>query len=238
MLTFLVKNYNIKKGGKVLTNHAPFCFFLQLIRYTVQLRGSLRRAGRAQVLVGALAGGATKNVAPAPTRPSAQTRPPWRTTMRWTLARPMPVPSEFLGAVQALEHAEEAIGELRVEAGAVVPARAPARGSRPSAGGRFSGCRSRRCPGPGRVNLTALPTRLANTWRSSVGRPRWWAADRSTRSIGDLRRAGGICSSRTAEAISAKVWPVSAVRRGQAEKHRRLSIKRPRRSDSLRTSSR
>jgi hypothetical protein len=31
-------------------------------------------------------------VAPRPTAPSAQVRPPWRSTMRWTLARPMPVP--------------------------------------------------------------------------------------------------------------------------------------------------
>jgi maltooligosyltrehalose trehalohydrolase len=34
-----------------------------------------------------------KNVAPAPGRPSAQMRPPWRTTTRCAVARPMPVPS-------------------------------------------------------------------------------------------------------------------------------------------------
>src|SRR6266545_5761748 len=34
-----------------------------------------------------------KNVDPLPTSLSAQTRPPWRCTIRWTVARPMPVPS-------------------------------------------------------------------------------------------------------------------------------------------------
>src|SRR6185436_13853485 len=34
-----------------------------------------------------------KNVAPASSWPSAHTRPPWRCTTRWTIARPTPVPS-------------------------------------------------------------------------------------------------------------------------------------------------
>ena len=33
-------------------------------------------------------------VAPDPTAPSAQIRPPWRRTMRWTMARPMPEPGK------------------------------------------------------------------------------------------------------------------------------------------------
>jgi hypothetical protein len=36
-------------------------------------------------------------VAPPSTAPSAQVRPPWRSMMRRTLARPMPVPGNSLG---------------------------------------------------------------------------------------------------------------------------------------------
>ncbi len=35
-----------------------------------------------------------KNVAPCPTAPSAQTRPPWRRMIRSTVASPMPVPGK------------------------------------------------------------------------------------------------------------------------------------------------
>src|SRR6267378_658101 len=38
-------------------------------------------------------GSVKKNVAPASRWPSAHTRPPWRNTIRWTIARPTPVPS-------------------------------------------------------------------------------------------------------------------------------------------------
>ncbi len=55
-----------------------------------------------------------------PSSASAQTRPPCRVTMRCTLARPMPVPSNSRGGVQALEHAEQLVRVLHVEAHAVV----------------------------------------------------------------------------------------------------------------------
>ena len=40
--------------------------------------------------------------------------------MRWTFARPMPVPSNSVLAVQALKHAEEFAGILRIKTRAVV----------------------------------------------------------------------------------------------------------------------
>ena len=61
-----------------------------------------------------------QNVAPSPTLPSAQTRPPCLVTIRWTIARPIPVPGNSSARVQALEHAEQLADVLHVEADAVV----------------------------------------------------------------------------------------------------------------------
>ena len=61
-----------------------------------------------------------ENVAPSPGPPSARIVPPWRSTMRFTDARPMPCPANSLLAVQALERAEQLVGIFLREARAVV----------------------------------------------------------------------------------------------------------------------
>ena len=60
------------------------------------------------------------NVAPRSGLPSAQVRPPCRSMMRRTLARPIPVPSKCRRAVQPLEDAEKLVAVVRVETDAVV----------------------------------------------------------------------------------------------------------------------
>ena len=55
-----------------------------------------------------------------PPAPLPRARPPWRATMRCTVARPMPVPGNSCMAVQALEGAEELVGVGHVESHAVV----------------------------------------------------------------------------------------------------------------------
>ena len=61
-----------------------------------------------------------KNVAPWLTSPIAHTRPWWRLITRCTVARPIPVPSKFVGGMQALEGPEQLPGIRHVEAGPVV----------------------------------------------------------------------------------------------------------------------
>ena len=53
-------------------------------------------------------------MAPSLTVEVAQTSPPWRWMMRCTEASPMPVPGEFLLAVQALECSKELAGFRRM----------------------------------------------------------------------------------------------------------------------------
>ena len=60
-----------------------------------------------------------RNVAPRPGADSAQTRPSCRWTMRCTMARPIPVPSNSF-AMQPLKWREQFLRELRVEPDAVV----------------------------------------------------------------------------------------------------------------------
>ncbi len=47
-------------------------------------------------------------------------RPPWRSTTFLQMAKPMPVPGYCSRRVQALEDQEDAVGELRIDADAVV----------------------------------------------------------------------------------------------------------------------
>ena len=90
--------------------------------------GSMSLRHDRQVAGDCLAGKVTTNVAPSPGRLAAVIAPPCRSTILRQMASPMPVPSIFAAAVQALEDVEDAVEVLLVEADAVVGDRDLAQG--------------------------------------------------------------------------------------------------------------
>src|SRR5690606_4268104 len=104
-------------------------------------------------------------VAPLPGSPSAWIRPPWRASTRRTLARPMPVPGNSLGACRRWNTPNNFPAYFMSK---------PAPLSRtvkwwPSVPRRYS--TSMRAGSLPWLYLTALPSRLSHTWRSMFSSP-------------------------------------------------------------------
>jgi hypothetical protein len=102
--------------------------------------------------------------APAPGVPVALTVPPWRSTMRCTMLKPMPVPAYWSRACSRLNGLNNCVARAGSKP---VPLSLTLTRTRPSAHGSWctwtlGGCASR-------VNLAALPSRLASTIFNAAG---------------------------------------------------------------------
>ena len=118
-----------------------------------------------------LTASATKKVVPTPGDDSSQIRPPCRSTIRRTRARPMPSPWAASG-VEAAEGGEHAIVIGLGDAQPVVPDAIDPQSGRQARRRRARRLRSRFYPAArDRGTATALPIRLAKTCSSAVGSP-------------------------------------------------------------------